>query len=123
MQMHAEEGAQIIERLGFLRDAVPAIFHHHERWDGTGYPAGLAGNDIPLGARIIHVTDAVDSMLTTRQYRSGRPLYEALREIRQATGTQFCPRCVEALERVLPTVADAAPTNFPGFPEQAAATG
>jgi diguanylate cyclase (GGDEF)-like protein/putative nucleotidyltransferase with HDIG domain len=102
MQRHAEEGARIIDRLGFLNDAVPAIRHHHERFDGTGYPDRLAGEDIPLGARIIHVADALDSMLTTRIYRAARPAAEALQELRTAAGTQFCPRCVGALERILP---------------------
>jgi putative nucleotidyltransferase with HDIG domain len=102
MQRHADEGARIIDRLGFLNDAVPAIRHHHERFDGTGYPDGLKGEEIPLGARIIHVADALDSMLTTRIYRAARPAAEAMRELRQAAGTQFCPRCVSALERVLP---------------------
>ena len=69
MQRHADEGARIIDRLGFLGDAVPAIRHHHERFDGTGYPDRLQGEEIPLGARIIHVADALDSMLTTRIYR------------------------------------------------------
>jgi len=101
MQRHAEEGARIIDRLGFLGDAVPAIRHHHERFDGTGYPERLGGEDIPLGARIIHVADALDSMLTTRIYRAARPANEALEELRNAAGTQFCPRCVSALERVL----------------------
>src|SRR5262249_3636717 len=73
MQRHAEEGARIIDRLGFLNDAVPAIRHHHERFDGTGYPDRLRGEEIPLGARIIHVADALDSMLTTRIYRAARP--------------------------------------------------
>jgi HD-GYP domain-containing protein (c-di-GMP phosphodiesterase class II) len=102
MQRHAEEGARIIDRLGFLNDAVPAIHHHHERFDGTGYPDRLQGEDIPLGARIIHVADALDSMLTTRIYRAARPAAEALQELRLAAGTQFCPRCVTALERILP---------------------
>jgi len=102
MQRHAAEGAQIIDRLGFLTDAVPAIRHHHERFDGTGYPDRLLGEEIPLGARIIHVADALDSMLTTRIYRAARPLEEALGELRQAAGTQFCPRCVSALKRILP---------------------
>ena len=82
MQRHAEEGARIIDRLGFLNDAVPAIRHHHERFDGTGYPDRLGGEDIPLGARIIHVADALDSMLTTRIYRAARPAAEALQELR-----------------------------------------
>jgi putative nucleotidyltransferase with HDIG domain len=102
MQRHSDEGARIIDRLGFLNDAVPAIRHHHERFDGTGYPDGLKGEDIPLGARIIHVADALDSMLTTRIYRAARPAMEAMDELNRAAGTQFCPRCVEALERVLP---------------------
>ena len=101
MQRHADEGARIIDRLGFLGDAVPAIRHHHERWDGTGYPNGLAGEDIPLGARIIHVADALDSMLTTRIYRAARPAPEALEELRHGSGSQFCPRCVGALEQLL----------------------
>ncbi|MGZ8781891.1 MAG: bifunctional diguanylate cyclase/phosphohydrolase [Gaiellaceae bacterium] len=102
MQRHADEGARIIDRLGFLGDAVPAIRHHHERVDGTGYPDQLQQDEIPLGARIIHVADALDSMLTTRIYRAARPLEEALAELRRAAGTQFCLRCVGALERVLP---------------------
>ena len=101
MQKHSDEGARIIDRLGFLNDAVPAIRHHHERFDGTGYPEGLAGEDIPLGARIIHVADALDSMLTTRIYRAARPANDALDELRRGAGTQFCPRCVTALERLL----------------------
>ena len=101
MQNHAAEGARIIDRLGFLGDAVPAIKHHHERFDGAGYPDRLSGEDIPLGARIIHVADALDSMLTTRIYRSARPAEDAIEELRRAAGSQFCPRCVGALQRVL----------------------
>ena len=102
IQAHAEEGAHIIERLGFLQDAVPAIRHHHERWDGHGYPDHLAGEDIPLGARIIHVADALDSMLTTRIYRAARPTRDALNELHTQAGTQFCPRCVTALDTLFP---------------------
>jgi diguanylate cyclase (GGDEF)-like protein/putative nucleotidyltransferase with HDIG domain len=102
MQRHAEEGARIIDRLGFLQDAVPAIRHHHERFDGTGYPDRISGEEIPLGARIIHVADALDSMLTTRIYRAARPVNEALAEVKDKAGSQFCPRCVAALERILP---------------------
>ncbi len=102
MQRHAEEGARIIDRLGFLQDAVPAIRHHHERFDGTGYPDRISGEEIPLGARIIHVADALDSMLTTRIYRAARPVNEALHEVKDKAGSQFCPRCVAALDRILP---------------------
>lgn len=102
MQGHAEEGARIIDRLGFLQDAVPAIRHHHERFDGTGYPQRLLGEEIPLGARIIHVADALDSMLTTRIYRAARSVDEALAEVKAKSESQFCPRCVSALLRILP---------------------
>jgi putative nucleotidyltransferase with HDIG domain len=101
MKSHAEEGARIIERLGFLQDAVPAIRHHHERWDGSGYPDRLRGEEIPLGARIIHIADAVDSMLTTRIYRAALTADEAMAELRRGAGTQFCPRTLAALERSL----------------------
>ncbi len=105
MRRHADEGARIIERLGFLADAVPAIRHHHEHYDGSGYPDGLAGEEIPLGARIIHVADALDSMLTTRTYRSARQVKQALAELRENAGEQFCPRCVSSLENILPVEA------------------
>jgi diguanylate cyclase (GGDEF)-like protein/putative nucleotidyltransferase with HDIG domain len=101
MQTHADEGARIIARLGFLRAAVPAIRHHHENWDGSGYPSGLVAEEIPLGARIIHVVDAVDTMLSSRPYRAARPLDEVMREVRAGAGTQFCPLCVRALESVI----------------------
>jgi HD-GYP domain-containing protein (c-di-GMP phosphodiesterase class II) len=101
MTKHADEGASIINRLGFLNDAVPAIRHHHERFAGRGYPDQLAGEEIPLGARIIHVADAFDSMLSTRVYRPARAQDSALAELRKMAGTQFCPRCVSALEAVV----------------------
>jgi putative nucleotidyltransferase with HDIG domain len=97
MRGHSDEGARMVERIGLAVETVPAIRHHHERFDGAGYPAGLAGEEIPLAARIIHLADAVDSMLTTRVYRPGRPARAALAEVRRTTGSQFCPRCVTAL--------------------------
>jgi putative nucleotidyltransferase with HDIG domain len=97
MRSHSAEGARMVESVGLTADAVPAIRHHHERFDGGGYPDGLAGEEIPLAARIIHLADALDSMLSTRVYRPGRPAREALAEIRRGTGTQFCPSCVAAL--------------------------
>jgi putative nucleotidyltransferase with HDIG domain len=98
---HAEEGAGIIERLGFLEDAVPAIRHHHERFDGTGYPDQLRGEDIPLDARIIHVANAYDSMCTNRIYQFPRTESEAFAEVHRLAGSQFCPFCVGAFERAL----------------------
>ncbi|MDQ3865769.1 MAG: HD-GYP domain-containing protein [Actinomycetota bacterium] len=101
MQTHSEEGARIIARLGFLDDAVPAIRHHHERMNGSGYPDRLVGDEIPLAARIIHLADALDSMLTHRVYSSPRQPDDAVAEVRWSTGEQFCPRCVDALERLI----------------------
>ena len=101
MKSHAEEGARIIERLGYLDEVVPAIRHHHERPDGRGYPAGLRGDEIPVPARIIHVADALDAITTTRVYRGAVGLQEALDEIRRGSGTDFCADCVSALERAV----------------------
>jgi diguanylate cyclase (GGDEF)-like protein len=101
VRRHPDEGAGMIERLAVLADAVPAVRHHHERLDGTGYPAGLAGDEIPLSARIVHVADAYDAMRTNRIYREPRSSSEARIELRRNAATQFCIQCVDALERVL----------------------
>lgn len=101
MRRHSDEGARMVAEAGIVQTAVPAIRHHHEHFDGTGYPDGLVGEQIPLAARIIHVADALDSMLSTRVYRPGRPAREALEELRREVGRQFCPRCVGALERLV----------------------
>ena len=103
MRRHPEEGARLIDNLGFLEDALPAIRHHHERYDGSGYPDGLSGDDIPLGARIIHLADALDAMLTARPYRPELDPLQAMNEVRTGAGIQFCPRCVDALERLMLT--------------------
>lgn len=100
MQRHSEDGARLVSRLGFLDDAVPLIRHHHERYDGLGYPGGLAGEEIPFGARIIHVADALDSMLTNRVYRPALSREAALEELERHTGSQFCPRTAGALVRI-----------------------
>jgi putative nucleotidyltransferase with HDIG domain len=101
MRSHPEEGARIIERLGYLDAVVPGIRHHHERMDGRGYPDGLLDDEIPLAARIIHVADALDAMTTKRLYREERNFEEALEEIRRGRGTDFCELCVDALERAV----------------------
>jgi putative nucleotidyltransferase with HDIG domain len=101
MRSHPEEGARIIERLGYLDEVVPGIRHHHERMDGRGYPEGLLGEEIPLAARIIHVADALDAMTTKRLYREERSFEEALEEIRRGRDTDFCSLCVDALERAV----------------------
>ena len=98
MRSHPEEGARIIERLGYLDDVVPGIRHHHERPDGRGYPDGVMGDRIPIAARIIHVADALDAMTTKRLYRAEMSFEDAMEEIRRGRGTDFCELCVEALE-------------------------
>jgi HD-GYP domain-containing protein (c-di-GMP phosphodiesterase class II) len=102
MRSHSVAGALMIgENGGHFERAALAVRHHHERYDGTGYPDGLAGERIPLAARIIHVADALDSMLSTRVYRRGRSARTALAEVRRGSREQFCPDCVEALAGVV----------------------
>jgi putative nucleotidyltransferase with HDIG domain len=101
MRAHPQEGARIIEKLGYLEEVVPAIRHHHERVDGQGYPDGLTGEAIPLAARIIHVADALDAMTTQRVYREAMTLEHSLEELRHGAGTDFCAACVDALERAI----------------------
>ena len=101
MRAHPQEGARIIQKLGYLEDVVPAIRHHHERLDGQGYPDGLASDAIPMAARIIHVADALDAMTTRRVYREAMSLEQALEELHRGRGTDFCSRCVDALDAAL----------------------
>lgn len=93
---HPEDGARIVGRLRRLEAAVPAILHHHERWDGNGYPHGLSGEGIPLEAAIVGLADAVDAMTTDRPYSYARTLGEATEEVVRNRGTQFAPTVVDA---------------------------
>ncbi|HZS30916.1 MAG TPA: HD-GYP domain-containing protein [Gaiellaceae bacterium] len=104
MKSHPDAGARIIERLGYLDEIVPVIRYHHERLDGDGYPGGLSGEDIPLGARIVHVADTLDALTTSRVYRDAMSFDDALAEIKRGAGTDFCPHCVAALERAFATL-------------------
>jgi diguanylate cyclase (GGDEF)-like protein len=94
-------GAELVSRIEGLEPIVPWIRHSHERMDGTGYPDGLAGDAIPMGARVIHVADAYDSMTSKRTYRAAMSLHQALSELRAGSGTQFDADCVAALEAYL----------------------
>ena len=96
MKMHSAEGARIVGKLGRLRDAVPIIRHHHERWDGKGYPDGLAADEIPLEAAIVGLADSWDAMTTDRPYHRALTPEEALAEIRGGRATQFSPVVVDA---------------------------
>lgn len=95
MMRHPEAGARIIGQIRALRDAARMVRTHHWRPDGRGYPPGLTEADVPLGARIIHVCDAFDAMVSDRPYRKGLPPERALDELRRHSGTQFDPEIVE----------------------------
>jgi len=97
MRRHPEAGARILDAIPFLDRAVDVVLHHHERWDGRGYPNGLGEDEIPLWARIFSVADTVDAITSDRPYRPGRPLDEAIDEILARAGTQFDPECAAAL--------------------------
>lgn len=106
VRKHPELGANILKPVAALRSlgVVDMVLHHHERYDGKGYPAGLAGAQIPLGARIIALADALSAMLQDRPYRRAMDLDGALAEVRRCSGTQFDPLVVDALDRSLSTV-------------------
>ncbi|MPZ99925.1 MAG: HD domain-containing protein, partial [Dehalococcoidia bacterium] len=101
MHAHTGVGARIVRDVPPLRDAAALIEASHERWDGAGYPYGLAGEAIPLGARVFMLADAWDAMTTDRPYRRALPFEEAVAEIHRHSGTQFDPRVVEAFDRVV----------------------
>jgi putative nucleotidyltransferase with HDIG domain len=94
---HSRIGANIIEMIPFLQPIVEIVLHHHERWDGGGYPDAVSGEDIPQLARVLAVADAFDAMTSDRPYRSGLPLSKARRELLLGAGTQFDPKVVDAL--------------------------
>jgi putative nucleotidyltransferase with HDIG domain len=96
MKRHSSEGARIVSKFGRLRECVPIIRHHHERWDGAGYPERLAGEDIPLLATIVGFADAWDAMTIERPYQRALRIEEAFEEVREHRGTQFSPAVVDA---------------------------
>lgn len=100
MRRHPVIGAEILEGIPFLDAARAVVRHHHERWDGSGYPDGLAGEEIPLSARVFAVADAVDAITTERPYRSAQPFAAARAAIAAGAGTQFDPRVVDAFASV-----------------------
>jgi HD-GYP domain-containing protein (c-di-GMP phosphodiesterase class II) len=97
IQEHPVDGAELVATMTRLRDLIPAIRHHHENWDGTGYPDRIAGEAIPIAARIIRFADTIDAMTTERPYR--RPLTEAQvrSEVIRCRGTQFDPEIADRL--------------------------
>ena len=98
---HPQAGAEILAPVPGLQTVAAIVRAHHEWMNGSGYPDGLQGAEIPLGARIVSVVDAYDAMTTTRTYQAARPTFEALREIQKGAGSQFDPRVIEALTHLL----------------------
>lgn len=104
MDMHVLIGEDILRPISLLHPLLPGVRHHHEKYDGTGHPDGLRGEEIPIEARIMAVADAFDAMTSSRPYRKPMPEEEALAELRNAAGTQFDPRVVGAFEQIYPAV-------------------
>ncbi len=96
MMEHPVIGHRILRDIGFFKESAGIVLHHHERFDGRGYPFGLAGDEIPEGARIFALADTLDAITSDRPYRKGRGFPEAVREIAMAGGSQFDPRIVDA---------------------------
>jgi diguanylate cyclase (GGDEF)-like protein/putative nucleotidyltransferase with HDIG domain len=99
MKIHPIVGAEILERVQFPYPVVPIVRAHHENWDGSGYPSGLRGEEIPIGARILAAVDTFDALASNRQYRRALPLDEAMRHVLEKSGKTFDPRVVEVLNR------------------------
>ncbi|HEX5226965.1 MAG TPA: HD domain-containing phosphohydrolase [Bryobacteraceae bacterium] len=99
MKIHPVVGAEILERVEFPYPVVPIVRAHHEKWDGSGYPYGLRGEEIPIGARILSAVDCLDALASDRQYRRALPLDEAMARVASEAGTAFDPKVVRALEK------------------------
>jgi putative nucleotidyltransferase with HDIG domain len=96
MRRHPAAGARMLRSLGAPETILPLVLHHHERWDGEGYPTGRRGDDIPLEARVLCIADSFDAMTSTRPYRASWTPDEALEELERCAGTQFDPELVTA---------------------------
>jgi HD-GYP domain-containing protein (c-di-GMP phosphodiesterase class II) len=94
IRRHPRFGARILLRVAALREALPYVLYHHERWDGSGYPTGRAGEEIPLEARVLAVADAFDAMTSDRPYRPALGWDDAIAEVERCAGTQFDPEIV-----------------------------
>jgi len=101
IRKHAVVGEAIVQQIEFLKATRPLIRHHHERYDGQGYPDGLLGKEIPLGARIISVAEAYDSITSSCPYREALPSKEAVKELERGAGAQFDPLIVQSFIEIL----------------------
>ncbi len=107
MEAHSEKGALLLKRHADFKRGVEIVLHHHERWDGAGYPAGLKGTAIPFGARVIAVADSYDAMTGDRPYRRGMPATKAAAILPEGRGTQWDETLVDAFLRGLADRLDA----------------
>jgi diguanylate cyclase (GGDEF)-like protein/PAS domain S-box-containing protein len=101
IKKHPQIAADIIRPLHFLHNIIPLILYHHERWDGKGYPSGLRGEDIPIGARIISIADIYQALISQRPYRKAFPQQEAVEIIRKGSGLQFEPKIVDTFLKIV----------------------
>jgi len=103
LKQHSASGAQLLQRMKIPEKIIPLVYHHHEHWDGSGYPDGIAGNTIPLGARIIALADSFDAMTSHRPYQHPRTSAQALAELERCAGTQFDPSLTNQFRAMLQT--------------------
>jgi len=116
MKIHPIVGAEILEQVHFPYPVVPIVRAHHEKWDGSGYPNGLAGEEIPIGARILAAVDCLDALASDRQYRKALPLHQAMAKVVEDAGKSFDPKVVGILQRryiELEKMANAEPLQAP----------
>ncbi|MBQ3888449.1 MAG: HD domain-containing protein, partial [Clostridia bacterium] len=111
MKHHTTDGKEILDEIlvstaetGYLREAVDMAYCHHEKWDGTGYPRGLKGEEIPLAARVMAVADVFDALISKRSYKEPFSFEQAVEIIKEGSGKHFDPRVVEAFLAIAPTL-------------------
>ena len=101
MRAHPEAGVELLRGIDFPEDVLPIVLSHHEKWDGTGYPHGLAGESIPLSARILGLADVYDALVTDRSYRAGLQHADAIKIMAQDAGSHFDPSLFREFEAVI----------------------
>jgi HD-GYP domain-containing protein (c-di-GMP phosphodiesterase class II) len=101
MRQHPEAGAKILQQISHLKNTIPYVLYHHERWNGTGYPHGLRGKEIPVEGRLLAVVDVYDALTTPRPYHPARPATEAIQFLETKSGVEFDPDMVTLFFRVM----------------------